>query len=48
MDGMYMNLWYNMDESMNGYNVDESMIWHIIMAAMYQWKFQNLNHICWS
>jgi hypothetical protein len=39
MDGMDMNLWYNMDESMNGYNVtynaDESMIWHITMVAMY-------------
>jgi hypothetical protein len=30
MDGMDMNLWYNVDQSMNGYivtyNVDESMI----------------------
>jgi hypothetical protein len=39
MDGMDMNLWYNVDESMNGcnvtYNVDESVIWHITMVVMY-------------
>jgi hypothetical protein len=47
MDGF--NVAYSMNEWMNEWfnvlnNMDEWMVWHIIVVAMCWWEIQNLNY----